>query len=294
MRNTASSITEADLHGFVDGQLLPDRCEMVAGWLASRPRDAARVESWRQQNAALSAAFGKIAQEPLPVSLSLNVTAASRYSANPAQSAAVHRVVSAPVAAQAEQFIPVSSGLAARSGFTGFLLGLSLALGAGGLGLLAMETWKPQWLATRGNDGLWQRALEAHQLFAADRAHGWEMSAARPTELIAWLSERTGLALNAPDLTPEGLRLAGGRVLPGESAPMAMLVYEDAGGQRTSLFITASGDHSGNSAQVKSAGPLTILVAATALNTLAIVSPGSRDLIGRIVKSVEIQTKAAR
>ncbi len=52
-RNT--SVTEDELHVYVDGELPADRREAVETWLASHPDDAARVAAWRAQAEAIPA-----------------------------------------------------------------------------------------------------------------------------------------------------------------------------------------------------------------------------------------------
>jgi anti-sigma factor RsiW len=43
-------VNEAELHGFVDGDMDRGRRESVQTFLAASPGDAARVETWRRQN----------------------------------------------------------------------------------------------------------------------------------------------------------------------------------------------------------------------------------------------------
>jgi hypothetical protein len=61
-------VSEAELHGFVDGSLERGRREAVQAFLAVSPADAARVETWRRQNEAIRAAFASINTPPLPSS----------------------------------------------------------------------------------------------------------------------------------------------------------------------------------------------------------------------------------
>ena len=65
------------------------------------------------------------------------------------------------------------------------------------------------------------------------------MLASDKDHLQTWLSNRVGLKLVAPDLVAEGFQLVGGRLLPAGQGKAAMLLYEDAKGQRISLFVTA-------------------------------------------------------
>ncbi len=64
-------VSEAELHGFVDGDMDRGRREAVQAFLAASPADAARVETWRRQNDTIRAAFAPVATGPLPWSLPL-------------------------------------------------------------------------------------------------------------------------------------------------------------------------------------------------------------------------------
>ena len=66
---TPSLIEEADLHALVDGELDAERRRKVEDHLLQHPEDAALVEGWRRQNAALRAAFEPVALETPPLSL---------------------------------------------------------------------------------------------------------------------------------------------------------------------------------------------------------------------------------
>ena len=74
-------IEEADLHALVDGELDPEQRRKVEDHLLQHPEDAALVEGWRRQNAALRAAFEPVALETPPLSLR---EAAARPPAPPA------------------------------------------------------------------------------------------------------------------------------------------------------------------------------------------------------------------
>jgi len=71
-------LEEADLHALVDGELDPERRRRVEDYLLQNPADAALVELWRRQNAALRAAFEPIPPETPPHTLR---TAATRPNA---------------------------------------------------------------------------------------------------------------------------------------------------------------------------------------------------------------------
>ena len=64
-------VSDADLHGLVDGHLDVSRRADVLRRLAKAPEDRMRVETWQDQTDMLRAAFGGIDREPLPAMLDL-------------------------------------------------------------------------------------------------------------------------------------------------------------------------------------------------------------------------------
>ena len=81
-----------------------------------------------------------------------------------------------------------------------------------------------------------RRAATAHEVYAAEVRHPVEVGAAREAELAGWQSERLGMPVVAPDLRTAGLALVGGRLLPGEIRPAALLLYETRDGRRATIY----------------------------------------------------------
>jgi anti-sigma factor RsiW len=54
--------------------------------------------------------------------------------------------------------------------------------------------------------------------------------------LVYWLSKRLDYQLNLPDLESSGLKLVGGRLLPGPFGPAAFCMYEGASGERFTIY----------------------------------------------------------
>ena len=59
--------------------------------------------------------------------------------------------------------------------------------------------------------------------------------AERP-HLVYWLSKRLDYQLLMPDLEASGLKLVGGRLLPGPFGPAAFCMYEGASGERFTIY----------------------------------------------------------
>jgi anti-sigma factor RsiW len=193
-------VTEDELHVYVDGELAADRREAVERWLATHPDDAARVAAWRAQAEAVRAHYGAIVNEPVPEHLTLAKITRNRRSWAAAAAAAV---------------------------IAAFAIG-----GVAGWMVRGASAEAPSKFETFTNE-----ALGAHRLYIAEVRHPIEVNASE-NHLLPWLSRRVGTNLRAPDLSSFGLRLLGGRLLPGISGPAALFMYESTGGERVTLYAS--------------------------------------------------------
>src|SRR6266446_2755532 len=66
MTDPKISITEDELHAYVDNELPTERRGDVEAWLAAHPDDAGRVQSWRAMAEALHARYDSVADEAVP------------------------------------------------------------------------------------------------------------------------------------------------------------------------------------------------------------------------------------
>ncbi len=209
MAGPKHAISEHDLHAYVDEALAPAERAAVDAHLAQHPDDAQRVAAWRQQNAALRALFDPVLDEPHALRLP---GARDRNAAS-----------------------------TARRGWPAWALAATLVLGAG-IGA-AGHAWL---VPARGPMPIARQAALAHAAYVPEVRHPVEVTAQEEQHLVAWLSKRLAAPLKAPDLTPAGYRLLGGRLLPtgGElgDAPVALLMYENAQGRRLSLLVRRAAD----------------------------------------------------
>jgi anti-sigma factor RsiW len=172
---------------------------------AGDPALAELLEDWNRQDAALRALYGAIAEEPLPDRLT------------------------APLAA-ARQHAPRSFANPWRIAAAIALLAFGFAAGWGGARLMQ----------TPESSGLAQAAMAGFATYAGETRHPVEVAATEEQHLTQWLSKRLGTPFRPPDLSADGFRLLGGRLLPGTKAPAALLMYEDDLGRRLALYLTRS------------------------------------------------------
>lgn len=192
--------SDDDLHAYVDDQLDPARREAVATWLAGHPVEAERVAAWQAQKRALLAAFDPVLAEPVPQRL---------------LAAAQHRPSGRPLSLR----IAAAVGWLALGGIIGYGLKGNPPARDGGLPPLAHS------------------AAVAHVVYTPEVRHPVEVAADQEAHLVQWLSKRLGTVLKVPHLASEGYNLVGGRLLPGESGPVAQFMYEDASGKRLTLYV---------------------------------------------------------
>ncbi|HTP60552.1 MAG TPA: anti-sigma factor [Burkholderiales bacterium] len=82
-----------------------------------------------------------------------------------------------------------------------------------------------------------ERAAVAHATYVPEVRHPVEVGADQEQHLVAWLSKRLGARLRVPSLDSVGYSLVGGRLLPGEKAPVAQFMYQTPQGRRLTLYV---------------------------------------------------------
>lgn len=199
-----SPVTEDELHAYVDGELPADRRDAVEAWLANHPDDEARVAAWRRQAEMIQARYGAAIHMPVPVRLSLDGIV--RQNRNWSRRAAAAAVVA-------------------------FFAGGA----AGWFGRGAVGNGRPAASLVTAE------ALDAHKLYVVEVRHPVEVRAAESNHLVSWLSKRLDYELRTPNLESLGLKLVGGRLLPGpRGQPAAFFMYEGASGERYTLYCARS------------------------------------------------------
>lgn len=132
---------------------------------------------------------------------------------------------------------PVPAALLATRPRAWLPLAAAAAIFAFGIGLgwiVRGQTIAPQVIPL----SLARQAATAHVVYAPEVRHPVEVTADDEGHLVGWLSKRLGTTLKAPKLSPLGYDLVGGRLLSGPQGPVAQFMYQDARGQRLTLYIS--------------------------------------------------------
>jgi anti-sigma factor RsiW len=191
-------VTEDELHAYVDNELPAERCGDVEAWLVAHPEDAERVQSWRAMADALHLRYDALADESVPKRLE------------------IERLVRHP-----------------RQWVYGAIAAALLAFVAGGgVGWLARGAAA----APSTFQNFTVDALDAHRLYVVEVRHPVEVPGSERVHLQQWLTKRCGWDVRAPELDATGLKLVGGRLLPGPTGPASFLMYESASGERFTVY----------------------------------------------------------
>lgn len=216
-------VSQDELHAFADGQLDTARYAVVTQWLKTHADAAEQVAEWQAQNEALRTAFAPDT-EPRPEDL-------ARLNAAPAPAPPANRW----------RNLAAAIGLLFIGGAAGYGLHWAVSPAPADGPLLAAFT---------------SEAAQAYLTYASEVRHAVEVGPDESDHLTSWLGKRLDWDFTIPDLSAEGFDLVGGRLLPINSQPGAMLLYEDETGQRVSVIIARNNGMSDTAWQLAHAGDL--------------------------------------
>lgn len=199
---------EAAIHAYVDGRLDSIEGARVEAWLDQHPERAAEIRGWRRDAQQLRAELGG-----LPGT-------SDRPDLDPAR-----------IRLRRRQRARARLALAAS---------LAVALGIGGLG-----GWQVHQLAATRASAPMADAVQAYRMFAMNRDTPFDVTHRHPGQLRAWLSRYFQHVAALPDLAASGFMPVGGRLIPTDSGPAAMVLYENQDGDVISFYIRSPSPQSG-------------------------------------------------
>lgn len=201
-------ISEEMLHAYVDEQLSTAEKLKMEDWLSKHPDDAATVHAYILQNAQMRQAFSAVAEDDIPEVMKEQLK-------------------------EGKQSVYFFTSGWKQIAASILLIGIGLFAGWGSQ-FLGYQTQQPEPRVFASS------AIGAHKVFVSEVRHPVEVTAVEEKHLVKWLSKRLGTPIKAPDLTRKGYQLMGGRLLSEGEKPAAQLMYEQAEGQRLTLYVRSS------------------------------------------------------
>jgi anti-sigma factor RsiW len=204
---TERPVTEDELHAAADGRLTPERQAEIDAYLAGQPAAADRVGFYRRLNAELHSLYDFMLSEPIPDRLTVRP--------RPRNWRWLARVAAAAV---------LLIGIGAVSGW------------------FARDRFAEREQPARTLADL---AAYAHLVYASEVRHPFEVPGTEKDHLQAWLSKRLRHPVQVPDLTAVSYGLLGGRLLPAIDNVAGQLMYQNAAGNRVTLYFMRADNQRG-------------------------------------------------
>ena len=231
MTEDLNTVSEDDLHAYVDGFVTPRERERIEQWLESNPARAEEVRQWQAQAVDLRALFAGYAHSDTNDRALLS---------------------------KRRNDLPQSDPDKGKRSATGHLRAIAAGLALFAAGALT-GLYAPSLISADGGnqsietaDSLPRQAQSAFLVYASEVRHAVEVGADEQSHLATWLGKRLEHPLSIPDLSSLGFSLVGGRLLPVNGKAGAMFMYEDGTGRRLTVLLGRNDDNRETSFRIDS------------------------------------------
>jgi anti-sigma factor RsiW len=203
-----------EMHALVDQPSSEKQRQMLEALTRGEPKTAETIAAWIEQRAQLQALHQDVLSEPIPPSLRQVAEQLSRQQQ--------HREANWRLAGMAASaFLAFGLGWIANSQLAG------------------IQASSPQLARGIAQREFVRQAGFAHSVYMPEKRHPVEVTASEQDHLVQWLSKRVGRPLKVPQLSSMGYELVGGRLLPGDVGARAQFMFQDAQGQRITMYLGA-------------------------------------------------------
>jgi anti-sigma factor RsiW len=250
MENFKELPLEVRLSAYLDGQVSEEDARELDALLSADPNARELLELLKTGSEFGNQAFEEMLKEPVPLNL---VRAIKDTSAKPAQ-APVRQAANGNVVSFLRfvpQAIAASAVLLLAGGYTGYFVGVKNA------GMAPMEISETSGYETPGGtreiktrgfsfDTPAPASLPAiaaasvagvHDVYSKETARLAELPATDAGALKSWLSSSTGVSFNIPNLSADGLRFEGGRLVAVDGKPAGALFYKNGKGEVVAVYF---------------------------------------------------------
>lgn len=250
MENMRELPLEVRLSAYIDGQLDPQDAREIETLLAKDQHAREIFETLKFGSDIGNEAFDEMLKEPVPLHL---VRAIKDASAKPAPILVAANSNGKSFFRFIPQAIAASAVLLLAGGYSGYFIGQRSAADMpmeiselSGLQAPASENG----VKTRGftfdtsnqmnlseSDVTLMEIAALHKVYAADKAHADEVPAAQEGELKGYLEAVTSVKFSVPDLSSEGFKLRGGKLVVAVGQPTGALFYENDKGNVVAVYF---------------------------------------------------------
>jgi anti-sigma factor RsiW len=201
-------IDDATLAAYVDGELDPAQLREIDRLLTSDPQARHKVRRMREATALLRSACAESHFQEVPDRLMTLVEKRSTRSRTPWR----HWMMAASV--------------------------LLICLAGGGY-VLDHQAWRAETVTTADNrEAMLDEIAAYHLIYARQTEHLAEVSAERREHIEAWLGSLLNRTLKVPDLSSQGLKFEGARLLAIDAHPVAQLLWSREYGDPVAICVT--------------------------------------------------------
>jgi anti-sigma factor RsiW len=261
MENTRDLPLEVRLSAYLDGQLDDAETREIEALLKSDAEARALLDMLKAGSEFGNAAFDEMLRAPVPLALVRAVRTPQTGGAT--SGGAPLRAANSNVASFFRfipQAIAASAVLLLAGGYTGYFVGsrnadqdrITETSGYQATAETAPKTRSMSPLtvnapAADGEQGstrsfsrtdvVLSDIAAIHRIYAADATHADEVPASRQSELVGYLEAVTSVTFAVPDLSAEGYRLRGGRLVVAVGQPTGALLYENDKGAIAAVYF---------------------------------------------------------
>lgn len=255
MTDEFETVSDAELHAFVDDLLSQSERARVESWLEKHPEKADEVHRWQAQAAALKQYFAPYARSD---ENDRALISARRTAERTGSRSSAFRLLRL-----AAVFLIFAAGAAA--------------------GVYASDLFAPDSrLAAAASEALPRQAESAFLIYTSEVRHPVEVGAGERDHLATWLGKRLDYALRIPDLSPLGFSLVGGRLIPVNGKAGAMLMYEDGTGGRLTVLLGRNTENRETSFRIASRGDVETFYWIDGEIGYAVTGEVPRDLLQKV------------
>ncbi|MEM9433422.1 MAG: anti-sigma factor [Pseudomonadota bacterium] len=199
---------EEKLSAFLDGELSDEESRQIEAALTDDPRLQEQLEALMAVDAAVKDEFAAMLEEPVPLNLAASV-----------QNATLGSVANDVVPPSRRPWMSMAAAVAllAVGGTVGYVVGTTPS---------AEVVVAASWL---------DDIADYHRVYSGQKRHLVEVGAEDPDHIQTWLTASIGADVRIPDLSTQGLRFQGARLLVAAGKPVSQLMYTDGDGRVVAL-----------------------------------------------------------